>query len=102
MTALISHQLNRSGIQFKTTAEKVGPEWFEWKVQLDESPEKLEKIKEVEYILHPLFPNRIRRVKKRDEQFAIKSGGWGEFDIIVNVYFQDGDEKTVIVPLKLE
>jgi hypothetical protein len=32
---------------------------------------------------------------------AERAEGWGGFDIVANIYFKSGEEKTVTVPLKL-
>ncbi len=60
----------------------------------------LEQIDEVEYILHPTFPNRIQRKRNPEDRFRLESARWGEFAIIVNVYFKNSDERTAIVPLR--
>jgi transcription initiation factor IIF auxiliary subunit len=87
-------------LAFRTKATSVGKDWYEWSVEVDPAAQALGNIEEVEYILHPTFPNRIRRETSSSNNFRLESEGWGEFDIAVNVYFKDGDEKTVIVPLK--
>lgn len=53
----------------------------------------LDKIKYVQYTLHPTFPNPIRVVCERgpndQEPFALHGDGWGEFDVGVKVIFVD-------------
>lgn len=87
-------------LAFRTKATSVGKDWYEWSVEIDESSIALPNIDEVEYVLHPTFPNRIRRETSARDNFRLESEGWGEFDIAATVYFKDGDEKTVVVPLK--
>ena len=88
-------------LKFVTSSTKVGGEWWDWQVHLNEPEEILSQIKHVEYVLHPTFPDRIRKGESAENGFALKAGGWGEFDIVANVHFKNGDEKTLIVPLKL-
>lgn len=64
--------------------------WFEWCVFVDEDFETLKNIKYVEYILHPTFPDPIRRTIDRSQKFALYSSGWGEFIIRIKVGFEDG------------
>ena len=97
----IDHEYTVQGLKFHTSAEKVTKDWYTWQIELAGPKETLDSVHEVEYILHPTFPDRIRRLTNRKENFRLQSEGWGEFDIVVNVYFKDDDEKTAIVPLKL-
>lgn len=99
--ATVDYEYAREGLTFRTRAEKVEKDWYKWQIEVAGPPSALKEIGQVEYILHPTFPNRIRQEKNAEDHFRLESAGWGEFDITVNVYFNDGDEKTVIVPLKL-
>lgn len=91
----------RGAVTFETEARKTGEDLYEWKVAM-RSKDVNRGVRAVEYILHPTFPDRIRTSTSREDHFALESAGWGEFDIVANVYFEDGDEQTAIVPLKLE
>ena len=68
-------------------------ERFEWKVFMDESPEKVDKVRSVEYRLHKTFPSPIRIVEDPKSRFALRSAGWGEFWIFITIYLKDGTEK---------
>src|SRR2546426_11575560 len=70
--------------------KKQDDDWYEWCVFVDEHPETLEKIRSVEYTLHPTFPNPIRRVDERANRFALFSSGWGGFTIGVDIEWEDG------------
>ncbi len=89
-------------LKFTTHATPKGSDWWAWTVRLDEPSEVRERIREVEYVLHPTFRDRIQTMRNADDGFALHSEGWGEFDLVANVRFVDGAEQTVIVPLKLE
>lgn len=54
----------------------------------------LDKIKKVEYHLHPSFPNPDRETNDRKRRFELKTGIWGEFNLSVDVYFK-GYEKPI-------
>ena len=96
----VTHEIEQNGLTFRTEAEKVENNWYDWQVELADSAEPMDQIREVEYLLHPTFPKRVRRSEDANDHFALKSAGWGEFDIVARVYYKNGDEKTVIVPLK--
>lgn len=102
MPKAAEHTYKEGGLVFRTRAEAVDKDWHEWSVEVDGGEIPLDRVAEVEYILHSTFPNRIQRMTSPDSHFRLDSEGWGEFDIAVNVYFKDGDEKTVLVPLKFK
>jgi transcription initiation factor IIF auxiliary subunit len=81
-------------VKFRTYSMSVGKkqedDWYEWCVFVDESPEILDKIRCVEYVLHPTFPNPIRRVSEQATRFALFSSGWGGFRIGIDVEWKDG------------
>jgi transcription initiation factor IIF auxiliary subunit len=69
--------------------------YWNWSVWIDSSKENLNKIDYVEYILHPSFPNRIKKRTSIKNKFLLKSKGWGEFNINVRVYFKDNEKNTL-------
>jgi transcription initiation factor IIF auxiliary subunit len=81
-------------VKFDNTARYVGKrsdrDWYEWKVFVDEDDDVLQKIEKVEYLLHRTFPNPLRRGTNRENHFALKSSGWGYFNILITVFFTDG------------
>jgi transcription initiation factor IIF auxiliary subunit len=99
--AIADYKYERQGLTFRTQAKEVEKDWFEWQIEVAGPVAALKDITQVEYILHPTFPDRIRLIKNADSNFRLESAGWGEFDITVNVSFNNGDERTLIVPLKL-
>lgn len=58
-------------------------------------------IRHVEFVLHASFSPQTRRVT--DMPYEVHEYGWGEFDIIIRVCFQDPSEKPIeiIHPLTL-
>lgn len=101
MAKTVEYRYNRQGLVFITKATKVEKDWYEWSIELESAPVGLNKVKEVEYILHPTFRDRIRTVRSAERKFKLESEGWGEFDIAVNVYYRTGEEQIALVPLKL-
>jgi transcription initiation factor IIF auxiliary subunit len=66
-------------------------ERYAWCVYLHETDEQLKKIREVEYTLHPTFPNPVRNIIDREHCFPLLSDGWGAFSIRIRVISIDGD-----------
>jgi len=66
--------------------------YWKWSVWLEATDEDLAKVKEVEYILHPTFPNRIRFSRSLKNNFKLQSKGWGEFTIYIKIYTIERDE----------
>jgi len=97
----VTHQYQQNGLTFRTQAENLEKDGYEWRIELDGTRDQLERIKEIEYILPPNSPNRVRIERDPGNKFAMRSESWGEFDIVAIVHFRNGDEKTVMVPLKV-
>jgi len=81
--------------------KKQEDDWYEWCVFVDENAEILDKILSVEYVLHPTFPNPIRRIEDQATQFALFSSGWGGFRIGIDVEWKDGSHTKTDYILKL-
>jgi prokaryotic YEATS domain/Caspase domain len=79
----------------KEEKPRKGTRWFRWKVFIDASPEVLNSIIEVKYLLHPTFPQPVRIRTNKDSNFEFESSGWGEFAIQAHIKFQDGHTKVV-------
>lgn len=84
----------KSKIKFNNIARDVGlrhgQDWYEWIIYVDEKEEILEKINSVEYLLHPSFPNPLRKRTNKENNFALESSGWGEFYVKITVFFKNG------------
>jgi transcription initiation factor IIF auxiliary subunit len=75
--------------------EKEGEDdYFEWEVYLEEPDAVLDQIDHVIYRLHETFPEPIRTVTNREERFALRSRGWGEFTLGVVVVYKDGSRES--------
>jgi len=92
-------------IKFDNCADRLqasaGNNQYEWRVFVDEPANVLQSIKEVQYTLHPTFPNPTRTSRDRDKQFELVASGWGEFRILVTVRYVDGQESKTTYMLDL-
>lgn len=68
--------------------------YYKWAIFL--TPEDaLDEVEKVVYTLHETFPNRFREVRDRNTGFRLKSKGWGEFQVKVEIYLMNRDEPLV-------
>lgn len=75
---------------------------WDWQIWLSGPAEDLDRIDHVTYTLHPSFPNPVREVTSREDCFMLKSNGWGEFKIFLDVVRKDGSSEILSHALKLE
>jgi transcription initiation factor IIF auxiliary subunit len=78
-----------------------GDDWWSWSVWIDGSKEEIDQIKCVEYTLHSTFPNPVRTIATRRNNFKLTSSGWGEFTIYVRIVRKDESVLRLKHPLKL-
>lgn len=80
-----------------------GNDRWDWEAFLDDAGSgELDSVQSVEYVLHPTFPNPLRRVASRNNQFAMKTDGWGVFELKAFVNMKDGSRKKLIHEVQLE
>jgi transcription initiation factor IIF auxiliary subunit len=64
---------------------------WNWQAFLDDAGSgELNKVEEVEYILHPTFPNPVRNITTKDNQFELEANGWGTFELKAFVKMKNG------------
>ena len=80
-------------ISFKSKSEYVGQGRFDWEVHVEGDDLALDNIKFVRYKLHKTFPNRIRDIYDRNNNFRLETAGWGEFTIRIIVNLKDGKKE---------
>jgi tetratricopeptide (TPR) repeat protein len=62
------------------------PGWFDWEIHLETADKNLlSSIDHVKYTLHPTFKHPIRVINERVGGFILRSNGWGEFRITVEI-----------------
>lgn len=80
-------------IKFDNRAKWVGKkgeyDYYDWEVYVDEDTETLDNIDHIVYFLHKTFPNPVRTIDDKENGFAIKSRGWGEFEIGIQVFSKE-------------
>ena len=67
-----------------------GNERWNWSVWLEGPDRELDRIKCVDYLLHPTFLEPVRQISDRRSKFRLNSSGWGEFMIYLNIKHKDG------------
>ncbi len=77
----------------KSAGEYNGRTFYRWKVFVDEPMEVLGRIAQVEYLLHPTFPNPYQVRSDPNTKFALETTGWGVFQILITVRYKDGEVK---------
>jgi transcription initiation factor IIF auxiliary subunit len=77
-------------LRIKNLARRNRPGRLDWTVWIDGPTEKLDEIDQVEYILHPTFPQPVRTVRERSTNFRLDSRGWGEFMIHAKITTKNG------------
>lgn len=69
-----------------------GDDWWEWSVWIDATKDEMNKIKFVEYTLHPTFTKPVRIIKDRETKFRLETAGWGIFTVYAQAVLQDGEK----------
>ena len=69
-----------------------GEDWWKWAVWIEGRDDALDRIDSVEWVLHPSFPNPIRKRLDRANKFRLETGGWGTFQILARVKLKDDQE----------
>lgn len=95
----VSHKTKRGVLTTSNSSAPTGDGRFDWEIRLD--PESSKEVEEVVYVLHETFPDPVRVKRDPDSGFALKSNGWGEFDVGLKVRFKDGSVANLKHPLKL-
>ena len=81
--------------------EYKGNDHWKWSVWIDATPQELDEIDHVTYILHHTFPRPIRKVKSRGDNFRLETSGWGVFTLHAKVAMRDGTEEHLTHELEL-
>ncbi|MFA6971206.1 MAG: pYEATS domain-containing protein [Gallionella sp.] len=88
-------------IQIKQESSYVGDRRWDWSVWLAGPAAELDKIDYVTYTLHPTYPNPVQKINTREDGFRLKSGGWGEFTIYIDITQKNGESFQLSHDLKL-
>ena len=71
-------------------ADRAGRPYYHWRVFVDESAAVLDRIRFIEYTLHPTSPQPHQTVERPTDGFALEGNAWGEFRILVDAFYKDG------------
>ncbi len=71
-----------------------GRTYYNWRVFVDEPIHVLARISEVQYLLHPTFPNPFQVRTNPNDKFAMDGSGWGQFTIQITIRFKDNSMET--------
>lgn len=82
--------------------EYKGKDWWEWAIWVEASEAELDKIKLVEYTLHPTFAKPVRIIKRRETKFRLETTGWGTFTVYAKAVLFDGEDVDMQHELELE
>ena len=92
-------------VRFNNYARSIGKrgdsEYFQWRIFVDEPAEALSRIADVEYLLHPTFPQPRQVRSSATDRFSLESAGWGEFTVLITVKYKDGSEERTKYHLTL-
>jgi hypothetical protein len=77
-------------------------DWWDWAVWLEGPDSALETIERVIYRLHPTFPNPTRVIRDSASGFRLRSAGWGEFTILIEIHYGDDRVERRTHELRLE
>ncbi len=73
-----------------------GDNHWEWEAFLDDGGTgQLDDVNSVEYVLHPTFKKPLRKITTRNNQFAMKTNGWGTFKLKAFVSMKDGSREKL-------
>lgn len=75
---------------------------YAWCVFVEANRQELSTVESVDYVLHPTFPNPIRRISDREHCFALQSEGWGVFTIQFKIKMTDDKIERAQYKLRLE
>src|SRR5262245_45962676 len=81
--------------------KKYGFDWFDWCVFVAGSKEVIKEVREIEYRLHPTFPDPDRVVRDKETRFALFSAGWGGFMLDIEILFESGERAESEYHLRL-
>jgi len=88
-------------LSIQQDAQYLGKNYWKWSVWLEGSPEELDDVDRVVYILDPTFRNPVREVEDRSTKFRLDTSSWGTFTIHAKAVHRDGRETRLDHNLEL-
>lgn len=84
-----------SDISAENWSRQIEPGWWEWGIRIKGPSAELDRIRCVEYTLDPSFPNPVRLVCSRKNNFQLTARGWGEFKVSIKLLSRDGSTRQL-------
>jgi predicted acylesterase/phospholipase RssA len=91
----------QSTLKVAQESSYLGDDTWEWAVWLEGTEDDLNNIDRVVYTLHRSFPNPVRSVTNREDNFRLSATGWGTFRMYVEVIYRDGTRFPIEHDLQL-
>ena len=82
--------------------EYSGKDYWHWWAWIEADDAELDKVKEVVWILHPVFSLSRVVAKQRSDKFRLQTAGWGIFLLRAEVVLADGEKRLLKHNLRLE
>lgn len=82
--------------------EYAGNDYWRWWVWIEAGEAELDRVLEVNWILHPTFKKSRVQVTDRSTKFRLKAAGWGTFLLRAEVVFENGAKQLLKHNLRLE
>lgn len=80
-----------TGFEIQQWENYEGDDWWKWAVWIEGGDDALDQIDYVEWVLHPTFPDPIRKSRDRAKKFRLETGGWGVFLIHARLKMKNGE-----------
>lgn len=85
----------------RNASREIEPGWWEWTIYMEGAHAELDRIRCVEYTLHPTFPNPVRVVCSRPNRFELTARGWGTFTVMIKLMLKDDSIRQMTHTLQL-
>lgn len=82
-------------------ADYVGADYWSWSACIDATPDELDQVESVVWILHPTFePSRVEN-RSRQTGFKLTTSGWGTFLLRAELHLRGGELRSLSHMLRL-
>lgn len=88
---LIESRRNESADKYivKQDFQYAGDDYWDWSIWVEAEPEYLDAIDHVIYNLHYTFPEPVQIRRDPQDNFRLRTSGWGIFTIYIKIMFKD-------------
>jgi hypothetical protein len=85
-----------SGLKINNYSKRIDDRYqqafYQWRIFIDEPANTLATIEQVDYVLHPTFPEPFQTTRDRASKFALEQTGWGSFNVLVTIHYANGTQ----------